>query len=43
MARVAQRIGGLVENRVARHKPENHRAFGAHKIRHGQSRRMARQ
>ncbi len=32
MARIAQRVGGLVQNRVARHQPENHRALGAHEI-----------
>ena len=37
MARIAQRVGGLVENRVAGHEPKHDGAVGAQQFRHGES------
>ena len=41
MARVAQRVGGLVEDGVAGDEPEHHAALGVEQIGHGQAGRVA--
>ena len=43
MARIAQRIGGLIQYGIARHQPQHHRTLGAHEIVDRQPRRVARQ
>src|SRR5438309_1435965 len=37
MARIAERIRGLIENGVARYEPENHGALGAKQFGHGKT------